>query len=367
MTDSGHYLRPSSGFARRRRRGRSSGGLAGPAAPSPLRCATPRASPASPSANVVLAHDAEREDLARGVGGHEPPAGPREQVLADVARLDDHLAVVVDQDGHLDVPAGDARELVALPVGDLDEVVARAEEIEQHLDVARVGAVAPPVELQGQASGAADLRRFFERPRSGPCRPGAGLKQPCTRRSEEDARLERPCTRLSEEDAWLERPCTKLSEEDAWLERPCTRLSEEAAWLERPCTKLSEEVARLERPCTKLSEEVARLERPCTKLSEEDAWLERPCTRLDDKGAKLEQPYTKAPSSFRALSKNRRARCRFLGDPPRNRRSARCAHTQRNGNVSAAPPAGSDADIIPHSHFRSLSVFVFSRRTSLKK
>jgi len=79
-------------------------------------------------------------NLARGVGGHEPPAGPREQLLADVARLDDHLAVVVDQDGHVDVPAGDARELVALPVGDLDEVVASAEEIEQHLGLrARTG------------------------------------------------------------------------------------------------------------------------------------------------------------------------------------------------------------------------------------
>jgi hypothetical protein len=135
--------------------------------------ATRRASPASPSANVVLSHDAEREDLARGVGGHEPPAGPREQLLADVARLDDHLAVVVDQDGHLDVPAGDARELVALPVGDLDEVVASAEEIEQHLGLAQVRAVAQPVELRGQASSAADLRRFVERPRSGRYRPGA--------------------------------------------------------------------------------------------------------------------------------------------------------------------------------------------------
>jgi hypothetical protein len=251
--------------------------------------ATRRASPASPSANVVLSHDAEREDLARGVRGHEPPAGPREQVLADVGRLDDHLAVVADQDGHVDEPASDARELVALPVGDLDEVVASAEEIEQHLGLARVRAVAQSVELQGQASGAADLRRFVERPRSGPCRPGAGLKQPCTRLSEEEAWLERPCTKLSEEEAWLERPCTRLSEEEAWLERPCTRLSEEEAWLERPCTRLSEEEAWLERPCTRLSEEEAWLERPCTRLSEEEAWLERPCMRLDDKGAKLEQ------------------------------------------------------------------------------
>jgi hypothetical protein len=91
-------------------------------------------------------------NLARGVGGHEPPAGPREQLLADVARLDDHLAVVVDQDGHVDVPAGEARELVALPEGDLDEVVASAEQIEQPLDLARGGAVAQPVELRGQAS-----------------------------------------------------------------------------------------------------------------------------------------------------------------------------------------------------------------------
>jgi hypothetical protein len=221
-------------------------------------------------------------NLARGVGGHELPAGPREQVLADVARLDDHLAVVVDQDGHLDVPAGDARELVALPEGDLDEVVASAEEIEQHLDLARVGAVAQPVELRGQASCAADPRRFVERSLTSPCRPGAGLVQPCTRLGEEDAQLERPCTRLSDEEAQLERPCTRLGEEDAQLERPCTRLSEEDAQLERPCTRLGEEDAQLERPCTRLSEEEAWLERPCTRLGDKDAKLEQPCTRLDE-------------------------------------------------------------------------------------
>jgi len=244
-------------------------------------------------------------NLARVVGGHEPPATPREQVLADVGRLDDHIAVVVDQDGHLDEPAGDARELVALPVRDLDEVVASTEVIKQHLDLARGGAVAQPVELPGQASSAADPRRLVERPRLRPCRPGAGLKQPCTRLGEEDAWLKRPCTKLSEEDAWLERPCTKLSEEDARLERPCTKLGEEDAWLERPCTKLGEEDAQLERPCTRLSDEEAWLKRPCTRLSEEDVWLKRPCTRLGEED-------TEGPVLFRALSKNRRARCRFL-------------------------------------------------------
>jgi hypothetical protein len=263
-------------------------------------------------------------NLARGVGGHEPRAGPRERGLAEVARLDGHLAVVVDQDGHLDVPGGDARELVALPIGDLDEVVASAEEIEQPLDLARAGAVAQSVELQGQASSAADPRRLVERPRPRPCRPGAGLKQPCMRLGDEEAWLERPCKRLSEEEAWLERPCTKLSEEEAWLERPCTRLSEEEAWLERPCTKLGEEDAWLKRPCTKLGEEDAWLKRPCTRLSEEDAWLKRPCTRLSeeeawlkrpctrlgDKDAKLEQPCTwlddedtKAPFLFAHLAR----------------------------------------------------------------
>ena len=180
-------------------------------------------------------------NLARGVGGHEPPAGPREQLLADVARLDDHLAVVVDQDGHEDVSAGEARELVALPEGDLDEVIASAEEIEQHLDLAYGDAVAQPVELPGQASSAADPRRLVERPRLRPCRPGAGLKQPCTRLSEEDAQLERPCTRLSDEEAWLKRPCTRLSEEDVWLKRPCTRLGDKDAKLEQPCTWLDDE------------------------------------------------------------------------------------------------------------------------------
>jgi hypothetical protein len=119
--------------------------------------------------------------------GHEPPAGPHEQVLADVGRLDDHRAVVVDQDGHVDVSAGEARELVALPEGDLDEVVASAEEIEQPLDLARLEAVAQSVELHGQASNAAEPLRLAERPRPRRCRLGAGLKQPCTRLCEEDA------------------------------------------------------------------------------------------------------------------------------------------------------------------------------------
>ena len=169
-------------------------------------------------------------------------------MLAEVAGLDDHLAVVVDEHEHVLVAPGDARELVALPVGDVDEVVAKAEEIEQHLDLARVRAVAPPMELRVQASSVAAPRRGPERPRARPGHQGVGLEQRCTRLSDEGTGHEQPFTRLRDKGARLERPRARLREEGVGHERPCARREDRGARLERPCARLAHEHAGRERP-----------------------------------------------------------------------------------------------------------------------
>src|SRR6185436_16890353 len=85
--------------------------------------------------------------------GHE--GGGRlagEQVLADAARVEHHLAAVVDQHGDVDVAAGEGGQLGAIAVGDVDVLVLAAHQVEQQLHLEDVGAVGEPVELHGSSS-----------------------------------------------------------------------------------------------------------------------------------------------------------------------------------------------------------------------
>src|SRR5690606_8633193 len=71
----------------------------------------------------------------------------RDQASTDLARLDHHAAVAVDQHRHVHVASGELGQLVALAVLDVDDLVPEIHEVKYCLHLAGERAVAEPIEL----------------------------------------------------------------------------------------------------------------------------------------------------------------------------------------------------------------------------